>query len=230
MTSFLQPIPIFGDFRTKYIGQQENIFLVSFSKWHFEYYTASANLFHSIQKKADISTADISKIWQLTWKRFRLKNNTKLDLGVNHVFKLVDLTSTVLIHNCCQLHLKNKGQVGELIRGQCHIFHCSLACASPYQSSFTEFRKVVFWCKQACRQAGGTENIFQSQLSPCRQSPSSEHRDSCHSKPKTRLQGVKQKHWKICISELRGRGNSNNNPADIWYICCLWHLKLLVMK
>lgn len=54
MTSFLQPIPIFGDFRTKYIGQQENIFLVSFSKWHFEYYTASANLFHSIQKKADI--------------------------------------------------------------------------------------------------------------------------------------------------------------------------------
>lgn len=145
MTSFLQPIPIFGDFRTKYIGQQENIFLVSFSKWHFEYYTASANLFHSIQKKADISTADISKIWQLTWKRFRLKNNTKLDLGVNHVFKLVDLTSTVLIHNCCQLHLKNKRQVGELIRGQCHIFHCSLACASPYQSSFTEFRKVVFF-------------------------------------------------------------------------------------
>lgn len=144
MTSFLQPIPIFGDFRTKYIGQQENIFLVSFSKWHFEYYTASANLFHSIQKKAYISTADISKIWQLTWKRFRLKNNTKLDLGVNHVFKLVDLTSTVLIHNCCQLHLKNKRQVGELIRGQCHIFHCSLACASPYQSSFTEFRKVVF--------------------------------------------------------------------------------------
>lgn len=144
MTSFLQPIPIFGDFRTKYIGQQENIFLVSFSKWHFEYYTASANLFHSIQKKADISTADISKIWQLTWKRFWLKNNTKLDLGVNHVFKLVDLTSTVLIHNCCQLHLKNKRQVGELIQGQCHIFHCSLACASPYQSSFTEFRKVVF--------------------------------------------------------------------------------------
>lgn len=27
---------------------------MSFSKWHFEYYTASANLFHSIQKKADI--------------------------------------------------------------------------------------------------------------------------------------------------------------------------------
>lgn len=139
MTSFLQPIPIFGDFRTKYIGQQENIFLMSFSKWHFEYCTASANLFHSIQKKADISTADNSKIWQLTWKRFRLKNNTKLDLGVNHVFKLVDLTSTVLIHNCCQLHLKNKRQVGELIRGQCRG-----QCTGTLSINFHRIQKGCF--------------------------------------------------------------------------------------